>query len=150
MRNSIKSARIPTRLVFLFRIGFDFAARQTCTLRKFILMIIRNLFFSVLSNNQIEYHWDDTRNHQELQNITTHYDFCSHESRRGNTIITWMIAICSWLIKKLLHLINIVSSWNLFEMKILILLLHCSHIELQTNLFIFNTLESNELHILNA
>jgi len=89
---------------------FRMAARQICTLRKFVLVIIRNLFLCVFLNNQIEYH--GTHKHQASQNVATLRDSRSHVSRRRNvsrTIITWMIAICIWLIKKLLHLVNVVS-----------------------------------------
>lgn len=62
------------------------------------------------SLQKIDYHWNGTQEHQAPENVATLRAPRSHVSRRRNisrTIVTWLIAICIWLIKKLLHLVNV-------------------------------------------
>ncbi|XP_012060026.1 PREDICTED: uncharacterized protein LOC105623236 [Atta cephalotes] len=60
------------------------------------------------SLQKTEYHWNGSRNHQAPQ--TTVRDTPTNVFQRRNItrmIITWVITISIWLIKKLLHLVNV-------------------------------------------
>ncbi|KAM0736849.1 hypothetical protein ACS0PU_006498 [Formica fusca] len=60
-----------------------------------------------ISLQKVKYHQDDTYKHQMSQNSAKLRD--SHAPRRRNicrALITWVIALCIWLKKKLLHLLN--------------------------------------------
>ncbi|EGI64086.1 hypothetical protein G5I_07668 [Acromyrmex echinatior] len=60
------------------------------------------------SLQKTEYHWNGSHNHQAPQ--TTVRDTPTRVFQRRNitrTIITWVITISIWLIKKLVHLVNV-------------------------------------------
>ncbi|XP_072750193.1 uncharacterized protein [Anoplolepis gracilipes] len=59
------------------------------------------------SLQKVEYHQDDTYKHQMSQNSATLQD--SHASQQRSiyrALITWVIALCIWLKRKLLRLLN--------------------------------------------